>query len=43
MEGILMYENSFIQKCLNGEADLSELDDYIEYYKKIKENYYEKK
>ena len=27
-----MYENSFIQKCLNGEADLFELDTYIEYW-----------
>ena len=27
-----MYENSFVQKCLNGEADLSELDEYIEYW-----------
>lgn len=27
-----MYENSFVQKCLNGEADLFELDEYIEYW-----------
>lgn len=27
-----MYENSFVQKCLNGEADLLELDEYIEYW-----------
>ena len=27
-----MYENSFVQKCLNGEADLFELDKYIEYW-----------
>lgn len=25
-----MCENSFIQKCLNGEADISELDTYVE-------------
>ena len=27
-----MYEKSFVQKCLNGEADLLELDEYIEYW-----------
>ena len=26
------YKDSFIQKCLNGEADPSELDEYIEYW-----------
>ena len=28
----LMYENSFIQKCLNGKANLFELDNYIEFW-----------
>ena len=27
-----MYDNSFVQKCLYGEADLFELDEYIEYW-----------
>lgn len=27
-----MYEKSFVQKCLNGEADLFQLDEYIEYW-----------
>ncbi len=27
-----MSESSFVEKCLNGEADLFELDDYIEYW-----------
>lgn len=27
-----MFENSFVQKCLRGEADLFELDNYIEYW-----------
>lgn len=27
-----MFEKSFIQKCLDGEADVFELDNYIEYW-----------
>lgn len=25
-------QDSFIEKCLSGEADIDELDDYVEYY-----------